>query len=83
MSEFEELMAQLKQKRDELKVQMHLATQELHDQWDDLEKKMDDFTEKAKLEESGEAIGSAVSQLGSELKRGYERIIAAVKQDQE
>ena len=40
MSDFEELMAQLKQKRDELKVQMHLATQELHDQWDELEEKM-------------------------------------------
>ena len=81
MSDFEELMAQLKQKRDELKVQMHLATKELHDQWDELEEKMDDFTEKAQLEETGEAIGEAVSQLGAELKQGYERIMAAVKKN--
>ena len=80
MSEFEDFVAQMKQKRDELRVQMHLASKEIQDEWEELEEKMEEFSEKAKLEETGEALGQALSRLGGELKRGYARIKDAVKE---
>lgn len=81
MPDFDDMIEELKQKRDELRVQMHLASKELKDEWEDLEEKMEDFSRKAKqftddaeLKKTGSGIGDALSQLGSELKRGYQRI---------
>jgi SMC interacting uncharacterized protein involved in chromosome segregation len=86
MSDLDEVLEQLKQKRDELRVQMHLASKEVQDEWEDLEKKMNDFSEKAKkfakdaeLKETGSGLGSALGQVGNELKAGYDRIRKALK----
>ena len=85
MADFDELLQDLKQKRDELRVQMHLASKEAQEEWEELEEKMDDFSSKArqfsrdaKLKETGEGLGEAVSKLGHELKLGYERLKKAV-----
>ena len=85
MSDFDDMIEELKQKRDELRLQIHLASKEVKDEWDDLEEKMEDFSGKAKqfandaeLKKTGEGIGDALSQLGSELKRGYDRIKEAL-----
>ena len=85
MTDFDDVIEELKQKRDELRVQIHLASKEVKDEWNDLEEKMEDFSGKAKqfsddakLKETGEGIGDALSQLGGELKRGYERIRDAI-----
>ena len=85
MTDFDDVIEELKQKRDELRVQIHLASKEIKDEWNDLEEKMEDFSGKAKqfsddtkLKETGEGIGDALSQLGGELKRGYERITDAI-----
>ena len=86
MDDFNELIEDLKQKRDELRVQMNLASKELRDEWDELEEKMDEFTSKAKnlvddaeIKETGEGIGDALGQLGGEIKKGYERLRKAIK----
>ncbi len=86
MTDFDELIEELKQKRDELRVQIHLASKDIKDEWDELETKMDDFSGKvrqfsddAKLKETGAGIGDALGQLGNELKRGYQRIRDAVQ----
>lgn len=86
MTDFDELLEELKQKRDELRVQMHLASKEIKDDWEDLEEKMEDFAGKAKkfsddakLKETGAGIGEALGKLGGELKHGYERIRDALK----
>lgn len=86
MDDFNELIAELKQKRDELRVQMNLASRELKDEWAELEEKMDEFTDKAKrfaddadVKETGSGIGDAVGQLGKEIKQGYERLWKALK----
>jgi chromosome segregation ATPase len=86
MTDFDELLEELKQKRDELRLQMHLASKEIKDEWEDLEEKMEDFAGKAKkfsgdakLKETGAGIGEALGKLGSELKHGYERIRDALK----
>ncbi len=86
MTDFDGIIEELKQKRDEVRVQMHLASKEVKEEWEELEEKMEDFAGKAKqfsndakLKETGDGIGDAFSQLGGELKRGYERIREALK----
>ena len=88
MADFDEMLEELKQKRDELRVQINLASREIKDEWEDLEEKMEDFSEKARdfaddagLKETGEGLGKALGQVGQELKRGYERIRNAINND--
>ena len=86
MSDLDDIFEDLKQKRDELRLQMHLASKEAKDEWDELEEKMEEFSGKAKqfsddakLKETGAGIGDALGKLGGELKHGYERIRDALK----
>jgi chromosome segregation ATPase len=86
MTDYDDIIEELKQKRDELRVQVHLASKEIKDEWEDLEQKMEElsvktrqFSDDAKLKETGEGIGDALGQLGSELKRGYQRIRDALQ----
>lgn len=86
MADFNEILEELKQKRDELRVQMHLASKEIKEEWEELEEKMEDFSDKAKkfsedakLRETGAGVGEALGKLGGELKHGYERIRDALK----
>ena len=86
MADIDDLIEELKQKRDELRVQIHLASKEVQDEWDDLEKKMEHFSgqakqfaDEAKLKETGSGLGDALGQLGHELKLGYQRIRDAIK----
>ncbi len=77
--EIKERFEELRQVRDELRVQMHLAAAEAKEEWDDLEKKWDHaHAHLKKVEEAaGEAaedVGEALSILGEELKKGYKRI---------
>jgi chromosome segregation ATPase len=86
MSEFDDLIQELKQKRDELRVKVNLASKEIKDEWEELEEKMEEFSGKAKrfaedarLRETGEGLGEALGKLGHELKLGYDRLIKAMK----
>jgi hypothetical protein len=79
VSELDDFIEQLKQKRDELRVQVHLASKEVQDEWEELEGKMEHFSATARIGETGEGVGDAFGQLGQELKLGYERIKEAVK----
>jgi len=86
MTDLNRLLEELKQKRDELRVQVHLASKDIRDEWEELEEKMDDFSGKAKrfaddakLKETGEGLGEALGKLGHELKLGYERLRKAMK----
>ncbi len=88
MDDFEDLAADLRQKRDELRVKINLASKEVRDEWEGLEEKMDEFALKAKqfagdarLKETGEGLGRALGQLGHEIRLGYERIRDAVRED--
>lgn len=81
MGEFEDLVADLKQKRDELRLKIHLASKEAQDEWEELEEKMQDFSSKAELGKTGEGLGEALGKLGEELKLGYKRIRSAIKED--
>lgn len=80
MTDFDDIIEDLKQKRDELRVQMNLASKEIKEEWDELEDKMEHFTAQARLGETGEGVSKALGQLGHELKEGYNRIRDAVKE---
>lgn len=86
MTNIDELIAELRQKRDELRLQIHLASKDVKDEWDELEEKLDDFSgkakqfaEEAKLKETGDGLGDALGHLGDEIKLGYQRIRDALK----
>jgi hypothetical protein len=86
MTDVDELLEELKQKRDELRVKMHLASKDAKDEWEELEEKMEEFSGKAKqfandakIKETGEGLGEALGKLGHEIKLGYERVRDAIK----
>lgn len=79
MTDFDDFVDEIKQKRDELRVQIHLASKEVQEEWHELEGKMEHFNNKANLGDTGEGVGKALGQLGHELKLGYERIRDAIK----
>jgi len=80
VTDLDDLWEDLKQKRDELRVQMHLASKEVQEEWEELEGKMNHFSATAKLGDTGEGVGKALGQVGSELKQGYARIKEAIKE---
>jgi predicted nuclease with TOPRIM domain len=80
---FEELVESLKQQRDELRVQMHLAQletrEELEAEWKALEKKWEEI--KPKLDAirnetaaSSKNIFSALALIAEEIEEGYKRV---------
>jgi hypothetical protein len=80
VSDLDDLLGQLKQKRDELRVQVNLASKEVQDEFEELEGKMRHFTATASLGETGDGVSQALGQLGHELKAGYDRVKQAIKE---
>ena len=83
MSDFKDQMTKaldhLKQQRDELQVQLHLAKADAKDEWARLETQWDEI--KPKLEAAREEVGKTAESVGAalgmaieELKKGYERL---------
>ncbi len=74
----------LKRYRDELRLQLHLARQDVRDEWDDLDEYWSRFREKLDdirrdAEGVGEETRETAYKLGEELRAGYERIRARLK----
>lgn len=74
----------VKQYRDELRVQMHLAQQDVRDEWDDLDEYWDKFRQKQDdIRHDADGVGQDTREtaynLGEELKAGYERIRKRLK----
>lgn len=77
--ELKKLSEKIKQYRDEARVQLHLAKEDVKDEWDDLEQERERF--RSRLEEilhdsedaSKEARQTAYK-LGEDLKNGYQGI---------
>ena len=78
MPTVQETIDELKQRRDELALQIHLGSKEAQAEWDELEKKWRKFQTDARLDESGKGIGAALDQLGRELGNAYERLRKAL-----
>lgn len=74
MSDFDDWVASLKQKRDEMKVQMHLASKEAEEEWDELVTDWDKFVRKTQLDKSADEVGEAARELGLRLKTAFDRM---------
>lgn len=74
MANIEDMLRDLRTRRDELKVRIHLGSKEVQDEWHRLEERWNEFAAKARVEDSAKGISSALSLLKEELIRGYERV---------
>lgn len=79
MVEIKELVEELKRTRDEVSLRMHLASMEVREEWEELEGQWDAFKARVDVEQTAEGVGSALAQLGHELKGGYQRLRRAFK----
>lgn len=76
---FDDVVSELKQDRDELKVRLHLAKMETSEEWQKLEHKMMKLESKAKevggatVQASGE-MGAAAKLLAKEIRDGFKDI---------
>lgn len=78
-AEFDQLITNLKQQRDEINVQLHLASMEAKEEWekadakwDELNKKINDIADEAK--ETGEEVITNAKTVAEELGYAYDRI---------
>jgi DNA-binding NtrC family response regulator len=77
MIDLTKLAADLQQRRDELKLQLHLASKDAEDEWHELMADWDKFLTKAQFEKSSEEVGEAARELGLKLKATYDRMKSA------
>ena len=75
----DQLIASLKQQRDELAVKIHLGKAEAKQEWDRVEAKIRELTDQYKpivdaVGETGEGVLSAVELAAQEVKKGLERV---------
>lgn len=75
----EKMIQDLTRQRDELKLNLHLGTQEAKEQWDKLEDKLYQLKQrleptKQAAEESASSVWDAVRLLGGEIKEGFDKI---------
>jgi len=79
----EERIDILRTERDELNVQMHLASMELRDEWDKLEHKWAHYSDRTRelkksLEPTMDDVHCSLAMLGDELSEGYKKIKKAL-----
>jgi len=75
----ETLFEELKQQRDELRLQMHLAKEDAKSEWGKLEDKWDEVKPKLDMAkdhtaEASREVWSALELAGDAIKQGYQRI---------
>ena len=78
MATIDEIVEDLRTKRDEIEVKLHLASKDLQRDFEDLEEKWEAFRGKAGIDRTAKGVASALDLLGDELKQGYERIKKAL-----
>ena len=78
MATIDDVLKELRTRRDEIKLKIHLGSKEAQDEWHRLEERWKEFSDKAHVDESAEGISSALGLLKEELVRGYERVRKAL-----
>ena len=77
---WDELVAKLKQERDELALKVHLVSKDAAAEWEKLESKWHELKAtkmppmKQAAQETAAGVGAALDDAAEELKKGYERI---------
>jgi uncharacterized coiled-coil DUF342 family protein len=78
-STIDELLSDLKQQRDELRVRIHLGTQEAKEEWSRLEDKLFQLNQqfapvKDAVGETADDLWASLKLLGGEIREGFSRI---------
>lgn len=74
MADFDDWMKELRTKRDELKLKLHLASKDAEDEWDELVADWDKFVQETQLDKSAEEVGEAAKELGLRMKAAFDRV---------
>lgn len=74
-----DLILQLKQERDELKLKMHLGKEDLTDEWNALQDKLAALSRRYKplrdaIEETSDEVWDSLKLVGGEIRTGFDRI---------
>lgn len=77
--ELKKLSDSIRQNRDEIRVQLHLARADVKDEWDDLDAEWKRFLNKVEAvsrdaQDVSDEARETTRKLGHDLKEGYERI---------
>lgn len=72
MVDIAEIMKELEQRRDELKLQLHLASKDAEDEWAELTAEWDKFLSKAEFDKTAEEVGESARKLGLRMKAAYD-----------
>lgn len=78
MPEFTKLVEDLKRTRDEIRLQIHLGSRELQEEWAEIESRWSAFESKAELDKSVRDVNDAVKILGAELNEALTRVRKAL-----
>lgn len=79
IKKYGEITNELEIERDHIKLQLHLLNMEAKDEWNELEKKYEQFKTRASVvsevtEDSAADVAEAFKLVGEELREGYKRI---------
>jgi len=74
MAEISKLLKDLQQRRDELKLQLHLASKDAQDEWEELMGEWDKFLSRSEFDKSAEEVGESARELGLKMKAAYDRM---------
>ena len=78
-----ELISDLKHQRDELRLQIHLGSEELKEEWEKLDDKLSQLSHrfdpvKDAVEDTAEDVWESLKLVGGEIKEGFGRIRKAL-----
>ncbi len=74
MTDLKSILAELEQKRDELKLQLHLGSKEAEEEWQALTAEWDRFLTRSQFEKTAEEVGEAAREVGLRMKEAYDRM---------
>ncbi|MDO6798390.1 hypothetical protein [Shimia thalassica] len=72
MADLKSMMVELQQKRDEIKLQLHLGSMEAEEEWDALVSEWDKFLSKSQFDQTADEVGEAARELGLKMKAAYD-----------
>ena len=68
------LLNEIKTRRDELRLQLHLGSKEAQDEWEELQGEWDKFLTSSNFEQTAEEVGESARQLGLKMKEKYDAL---------
>lgn len=68
------LLQEIKTRRDELRLQMHLGSKEAQDEWEELQGEWDKFLSSSNFDQTAEEVGESARQLGLKMKEKYDAL---------